>query len=133
MISDPISDCLTRIRNASRVFIPVVRIPFSKIKLEIIKILHNEGYILNYKVVEDGKSIKDKIIMVALKYRRKEPAIYRLERISKPGCRKYFKSENLPRMYNGLGIAIISTSQGVMTDKEARKRGVGGEGLCSVF
>ncbi|MBU2651118.1 MAG: 30S ribosomal protein S8 [Bacteroidetes bacterium] len=131
MITDPISDYLTRIRNAMMAGHRVVEIPASNIKKDITKILFEKGYILNYKFEDDGVQ---GTIKIALKYHpvTKQPAISRLERISKPGLRKYVNADKLPRVLNGLGIAIISSSQGVITDKEARKNNVGGEILCYV-
>lgn len=130
-ITDPIADYLTRIRNASRVGHKVVEIPASNIKKEITKILMDKGYILNYKFIDDDKQ---GIIKIALKYHpsTKEPAITSLQRVSKSGLRKYSNATELPRVLNGLGIAILSTSKGVITDKEARKENVGGEVLCYV-
>lgn len=132
-MTDPISDFLTRIRNASNAKHRVVEIPASNLKKEITKILFEKGYILNYKFVEGGNP--QGIIKIALKYHpvSKVAAIRNLSRISKPGLRKYAQSDNLPRVINGLGIAIISTSKGVMTDKEARSQKVGGEVLCYVY
>jgi small subunit ribosomal protein S8 len=130
-ITDPIADFLTRIRNASSVGHKVVEIPASNLKKEITKILLYKGYITNYKFVEDDKQ---GIIKIALKYNSKtnEPAITDLQRVSKSGLRKYVGSSDLPRILNGLGIAIVSTSKGVITDKEARRENVGGEVLCYV-
>lgn len=132
-MTDPISDFLTRIRNASNAKHRVVEIPASNLKKEITKILFEKGYILNYKFVEGDNP--QGIIKIALKYHpvSKVAAIRNLTRISKPGLRKYAQSDNLPRVINGLGIAIISTSKGVMTDKEARSQKVGGEVLCYVY
>ncbi|NVO02435.1 MAG: 30S ribosomal protein S8 [Bacteroidetes bacterium] len=132
MTTDPISDYLTRIRNACMANHRIVEIPASNIKKEITKILFDKGYILNYKFEDDAVQ---GTIKIALKYHpvNKMPAITKLERISKPGLRKYRSSDNLPRVMNGLGIAILSTSQGVMTDKEARNLNVGGEILCYIF
>lgn len=132
MYTDPIADYLTRIRNAQRAQHRIVEIPASNIKKDITKILFDKGYILNYKFEEDNKQ---GTIKIALKYhfKTKRPAITRLERISRPGLRKYAGSENLPRVLNGLGIAILSTSQGVITDKEAKQAGIGGEVLCYVY
>ena len=132
-MTDPISDFLTRIRNASSARHRVVEIPASNLKKEMTKILFEKGYILNYKFVE-GENPQG-IIKIALKYHpvSKVSAIKSLTRVSKPGLRKYAQSDNLPRVINGLGIAIISTSKGVMTDKEARKEKVGGEVLCYVY
>jgi len=132
-MTDPIADYLTRLRNAVLAKHRIVEIPASNIKKDITKILHEKGYILNYKFDEDVSN-KQGMIKIALKYHpvTKQPAINKLDRISKPGLRKYVRSDNLPRVLNGLGIAILSTSVGVMTDKEARKEKVGGEVLCYV-
>jgi small subunit ribosomal protein S8 len=131
MVTDPISDYLTRLRNAISAKHKVVEIPASNIKKEMTKILMNQGFILNYKIVEDNKQ---GIIKIALKYnnKTKESAIRNLTRISKPGLRKYSGVDTMPRVLNGLGVAIVSTSQGLVTDKEARKNNVGGEPLCYV-
>ena len=133
MYTDPISDYLTRLRNAQMAGHKVVDIPASNLKKEIPKILYDKGYILNYKF-EDEINFQGNI-KVALKYnvRTKMPAIKKLIRISKPGLRKYTDSKNLPRVINGLGIAIISTSKGVITDKEARDLNIGGEVICHVY
>lgn len=133
MFTDPIADYLTRIRNASRAGHRVVEIPASKVKKDITKILFDQGYILSYKF-EDGQNAQG-IIKIALKYDKitKEPVIRKIERISKPGLRKYTGAETLPRVLNGLGIAIVSTSHGVMTSKQARQENVGGEVLCYVY
>ena len=133
MYTDPISDYLTRIRNAQMAGHKVVDIPASNMKREMTKILHDKGYILNYKF-EDDVNFQGNI-KVALKYNSttKKPAIKKMVRISKPGLRKYADSKNLPRVINGLGIAIISTSKGVITDKEARDLKVGGEVICHVY
>lgn len=130
-ITDPIADYLTRLRNAIKANHRVVEIPGSNLKKEITRILFEKGYILNYKFVEDNKQ---GVIKIALKYntQTKESAISSLTRISKSGLRQYAGSDSLPRVLNGLGIAIISTSKGVITDKEARKENVGGEVLCYV-
>jgi small subunit ribosomal protein S8 len=131
MVTDPIADYLTRIRNAVMANHRIVEIPKSRLKEEMTRILMEKGYILNYKV-EDNPF--PGFIKIALKYHpvTKLPAISTLERVSKPGLRKYVDSRALPRVLNGLGIAIISTSQGLMTDKEARIRKVGGEVLCYI-
>lgn len=131
-MTDPIADYLTRLRNAIKAKHRVIEIPASKVKKELTKVLFDKGYILNYKFEDDGVQGK---IKIALKYnsRTKEPAIIKLERISKPGLRKYAGAEELPRVLNGLGIAIISTSKGIMTDKEARTQHIGGEVLCHVY
>ncbi|WP_025741862.1 30S ribosomal protein S8 [Aquimarina pacifica] len=132
MNTDPIADYLTRIRNANRAQHRVVEIPASKVKKEITKILFDQGYILSYKF-EDNTTQGS--IKIALKYDKftKEPVIKELQRISKPGLRKYSGSSEVPRILNGLGIAIISTSHGVMTGKQARQENVGGEVLCYVY
>lgn len=133
MITDPIADYLTRVRNAIRANHRIVEIPASNLKKEITKVLHDKGYIQNYKF-EDGVNYQG-VIKIALKYNpaKKTPAITHLERISKPGLRKYAKADELPRVLNGLGVAILSTSRGVITDKEARDLNVGGEVLCYVY
>jgi len=132
MVTDPIADFLTRIRNGIKANHRIVEIPGSNLKKELTKVLHNKGYIQNYKFVDDAKQ---GTIKIALKYntQTKQSAITSLERISKPGLRKYAGSENLPRVLNGLGIAIMSTSKGVITDKEAKTEKVGGEVLCYVY
>ena len=132
MTTDPIADFLTRIRNASAAGLKMVEIPSSNTKRAMTQILFDQGYILNYKFEEDNKQ---GIIKIALKYNMSTriPAITKLQRISKPGLRKYAGSEELPRVLNGLGIAMISTSKGVITDKEARKLNVGGAVLCYVY
>ena len=131
-MTDPIADYLTRVRNAVMAKHKVVEIPASNLKREITKILHDKGYILSYKFDEDNKQ---GIIRIALKYHpvSKAPAIKSIKRISKPGLRKYAGVNSIPRVLNGLGIAILSTSKGVMTDKEARNELVGGEVLCYVY
>ena len=131
-MTDPIADFLTRIRNAITAGHKVVEIPASNLKKDITKILHDKGYILSYKFEDDNLQ---GIIKIALKYHpeSKVPAIKSLERISRPGLRTYANVDQLPRVLNGLGVAIISTSQGVMTDKEARQQKVGGEVLCYVY
>jgi small subunit ribosomal protein S8 len=132
MNTDPIADYLTRIRNAVRANHRVVEVPASNLKKEITKILFDQGYILSYKfeVSNTQDSIK-----IALKYDRdtKESVIKDLQRLSKPGLRKYAGANELPRILNGLGVAIVSTSRGVMTDKQARSENVGGEVLCYVY
>jgi small subunit ribosomal protein S8 len=132
MTTDPIADFLTRIRNASAAGLKMVEIPSSNTKRAMTQILFDQGYILNYMFEEDNKQ---GTIKIALKYNvsTRIPAITKLQRISKPGLRKYTGSEELPRVLNGLGIAMISTSKGVITDKEARKLNVGGEVLCYVY
>jgi small subunit ribosomal protein S8 len=130
-MTDPIADFLTRLRNAIKANHRIVEIPASNIKKEMTRVLYEKGYILNYKFDEEGPQ---GVIKVALKYHpiTKLPAIRDLRRISKPGLRKYTHAENVPKVINGLGIAILTTSQGVMTDKEARKLHIGGEVLCYV-
>jgi small subunit ribosomal protein S8 len=132
MITDTIADYLTRVRNASSAGHRVVEIPASNLKKEITKILFDQGYILSYKFEADKVQGS---IKIALKYDKitKEPVIRKLQRISKPGLRKYAPSEELPRVLNGLGIAIVSTSHGVMTSKQAKAENVGGEVLCYVY
>jgi len=131
-MTDPIADYLTRIRNAIMANHKVVEIPASNIKKDITRILFDKGYILNYKFEEEGPQGN---IKIALKYNpeTKMSAIKSIQRISKPGLRKYVDKNNLPRVLNGLGIAILSTSQGVITDKEARSLNIGGEVLCYVY
>ncbi|MFI5219945.1 MAG: 30S ribosomal protein S8 [Bacteroidia bacterium] len=131
-MTDPISDYLTRLRNAMKANHRIVEIPASTIKKEITKILFNKGYISNYKF--DETENKQGSIKVALKYHpvSKSPAIKVLRRVSKPGLRKYVSHDSLPRVMNGLGIAVISTSKGMMTDKEARVEKIGGEVICYV-
>lgn len=131
-MTDPIADYLTRIRNGIIANKRIVEIPASNEKVNITKILYDKGYILNYKFEEDDKQ---GIIKIALKYHpeSKHPAIKSLERISRPGLRKYVNKSDIPRVLNGLGIAVISTSQGIMTDKEARNKNIGGEVLCYVY
>ena len=130
-ISDVIADMLTRIRNANDAKHETVDIPASNMKKSIAEILFNEGYIKSYQIVEDGKQ---GIIRVTLKYAaNKQKVIHGLRRVSKPGLRIYSDCENMPRVMNGLGIAIVSTSKGIMTDKKARKENVGGEVLAFVW
>ncbi len=131
-MTDPIADYLTRLRNAMMAKHKIVEIPASNLKKDITKILFEKGYILNYKFEDDGVQGK---IKVALKYHpeTKQSAIKSLRRISRPGLRQYKSKDELPRVLNGLGIAIMSTSQGVISDKEARKNNIGGEVLCYVY
>lgn len=131
-MTDPIADYLTRVRNAILANQRIVEVPASNMKKSITKILHEKGYILNYKFDDDEGP--QGTIKIALKYHpvTKQAAISKLERISKPGLRKYTNAGKLPRVLNGLGIAILSTSKGVMTDKEARNENIGGEILCYV-
>jgi len=132
MVTDTIADYLTRVRNASAAGHRVVEIPASNVKKEITKILFDQGYILSYKFEENEVQGS---IKIALKYDKvtKEPVIKKIQRISKPGLRKYASSGDLPRVLNGLGIAIVSTSHGVMTSKQAKSENVGGEVLCYVY
>ena len=132
MVTDPIADYLTRIRNANSAGHRVVEIPASNLKKEITKILFDQGYILSYKFEENTAQGS---IKIALKYDKatKEPVIRKIQRISKPGLRKYTGSDDLPRVLNGLGIAVVSTSHEVMTSKQAREQKVGGEVLCYVY
>ena len=131
-MTDPIADYLTRLRNAIKAQHRIVDVPASNLKMEITKILFDKGYILNFKFVDEGPQ---GIIKVALKYDpvNKVNAIKKLTRISRPGLRKYTGYKEIPRVLNGLGIAVLSTSQGVMTDKEARELKIGGEVLCFVY
>lgn len=132
MLTDPIADYLTRMRNAIAAKHRVVEIPGSKLKREMTKILFEKGYILNYKFMNEGSH--NQIIKIALKYHpiTKQSAIAELKRVSTPGLRQYVSVDELPRVLNGLGIAIISTSKGLMTDKEAHSLNVGGEVLCYI-
>lgn len=129
---DPVADYLTRIRNAVAASHRVVEIPASNLKKEMTKILFDQGYILSYKFIDDNKQ---GTIKIALKYDKhnNDPVIKELQRISKPGLRKYSPTDELPRILNGLGVAIVSTSKGVMTDKQARRENVGGEVLCYIY
>ena len=131
MYTDPVADYLTRIRNAVRANHRVVEIPASNLKKEITKILFEQGYVLSYKF--DDSTVQG-TIKIALKYNKdtKDPVIKKIQRISKPGLRKYSNSNDLPRILNGLGIAIVSTSKGVMTAKQAKRHNVGGEVICYV-
>lgn len=131
-MTDPVADFLTRIRNAVMAGHKVVEIPASNIKKGITRILFEKGYILSYKFLEEGPQ---GTIKIALKYdpRSKKPAIKSLERVSRPGLRRYTGVDDIPRVLNGLGIAIISTSKGLMTDKEAKTENLGGEVLCYVY
>ncbi len=130
MITDPIADMLTRIRNANQMRYKEVEVPASKMKKEIARILKSEGFIADYK---EKKNNIQNILVLSLKYVDKERVITGLKRISKPGLRVYVKAEEVPKVLNGLGIAIISTSKGVMTDKEARESSLGGEVLAYIW
>lgn len=129
-VTDPIADFLTRIRNASKARKIKVEIPSSKMKAGLAEILKKNGYIYDYKIDEDSKQ---NVISVLLKYSDGEPAINGLKRISKPGLRIYKKSDELPRVLNGLGTAVISTSKGLLTEKEARRQDTGGEVVCYIW
>lgn len=132
MVTDPIADYLTRIRNAIHAGHRVVSVPCSNMKRDMTRILFEKGYILNYRIEDDGLQ---GVIRIALRYdpRTKSYAIRHLRRVSRPGLRHYKGVRELPRVLNGLGIAIVSTSQGLMTDKECRVRGIGGEVLCEIY
>ncbi len=132
MVTDPIADYLTRIRNANSAGHRVVEIPASNLKKQITKILFDQGYILSYKFEDDNLQ---GVIKIALKYDNltKEPVIKKLQRVSKPGLRKYVNADTLPRVLNGLGIAVMSTSNGVMTSTQAKRENVGGEVLCFIY
>ena len=131
-VTDPIADYLTRIRNAQQARHRIVEIPSSKMKKSITEILYDQGYILKYKF--DDAAGKQGIISIALKYDENNiPVIRKLQRASKPGLRKYVGTNDIPRVINGLGVAIVSTSQGLMTDKKARNENVGGEVICFVY
>jgi len=128
-MSDPIADMLTRLRNAGRALLPAVELPHSRLKENLANILKKEGYV--GEVVVDGKTIKK--IKISMKYDGKKSVIEGLKRVSKPGLRKYVGSTEIPRVRGGLGVAVISTSEGVMTDAQARKKNLGGELLCYVW
>ena len=130
VVTDTIADMLTRIRNANQMRYEEVRVPSSNIKKEIARILKDEGYIVDYKVEDENTQ---GTIVLTLKYKDKERVISGLKRISKPGLRVYCKSDEIPKVLNGLGIAIISTSKGIMTDKQARKENIGGEVLAYIW
>lgn len=130
-VNDPIADYLTRIRNAQIAGHRMVDIPASNLKKRLTEILYNQGYILRYKFVEDDKQ---GMIRIAIKYNKDgEPVIKKMGRISRQGLRKYSNAKEIPRVINGLGIAIVSTSRGIMTDKQARQENVGGELLCYIY
>jgi small subunit ribosomal protein S8 len=128
-LTDPIADMLTRLRNAAQAGHPNVRVPVSKLKISLANILHEEGYIRGYQLVAKGREMR-----IRLKYDAyRKPVVRGLKRISKPGRRVFAGKDELPRVLNGLGVAVVSTSQGLMTDKEARKRGIGGEVIGFVW
>jgi small subunit ribosomal protein S8 len=130
-MTDPIADMLTRIRNANTVGHPTVEMPSSKLKVQLAKLLKEEGFITDYEVKDAGKF---KVLSITLKYDAKnKPIITKLERISKPGLRTYSKAKNIQKVLGGLGVAIVSTSKGLMTDRKARKENLGGEVLCYVY
>ena len=131
MNTDPIADMLTRIRNANQVSHKEVEMPASNLKVELAKLLKSEGYISDYSVKEVGKF---KVLNVALKYdTENNPVITNLQRVSKPGLRTYSKAKNLPQVLGGMGIAVVSTSKGLLTDRKARKENVGGEVVCYIW
>ncbi len=131
MNTDPIADMLTRIRNANMVSHPSVEIPSSKLKVELAKLLKEEGFITDYTVKEVGKF---KVLEIELKYdEKRKPVITSLKRVSKPGLRTYCKAKNLPQVLGGMGVAIVSTSKGLLTDRKARKENLGGEVLCYIY
>ncbi len=130
-ITDPIADMLTRVRNAGKAKFNSVDIPGSKIKIEMARVMKDEGYIRNYKFIKDGKQ---GILRVYLKYTDSQaPVIQELKRVSKPSRRVYVSSDEIKTVYNGMGISILSTSRGILTDKQARKQKIGGEVLCNIF
>ena len=130
-MTDPIADMLTRIRNASMVAHPSVEMPSSKLKVQLAKLLKEEGFITDYSVSESGNF---KVLTITLKYDAKnKPIITKLERVSKPGLRNYSKAKNLPKVLGGMGVAIVSTSKGLLTDRKARKENIGREVLCYVY
>jgi len=130
-MTDPIADMLTRIRNANQVSHQTVDVPSSKLKVQLAKLLKEEGYITDYEEKTEGKF---KVLTITLKYDAKnKPIITKLERISKPGLRNYSKAKNLPKVLGGMGIAVVSTSKGLLTDRKARKENLGGEVICYVY
>ena len=130
-MTDPIADMLTRIRNANQVSHTTVEMPSSKLKVQLAKLLKEEGYITDYEVKDEGKF---KVLVITLKYDvQNKPIITKLERVSKPGLRSYSKAKNLPKVLGGMGIAVVSTSKGLLTDRKARKENLGGEVLCYVY
>ena len=129
--TDPIADMITRIRNAQLRALNTVLIPNSKLRARILDVLKEEGYISDYKPTSDEKNIKS--LLVSLKYNNGMPVIKEISRVSKPGRRVYTKADSIPRIQNGLGIAIVSTSRGIMSDNDARSKNIGGEVICKVF
>ena len=132
-ISDSIADMLTRVRNASNARHEKVDVPASKMKVEIIKIFKNEGFIKNFKLIEDDKQGEIRIFLKYEADQNKTPVIRGISRVSRPGLRKYTGKKDMPRLYNGMGTIIVSTSRGVLTDRKAREYGVGGEIICSIW
>ena len=131
MNTDPIADMLTRIRNANAVSHPTVEMPSSKLKVALAKLLKSEGFVVDYSEREEGKF---KVLTITLKYdEANKPVITNLKRVSKPGLRSYCKAKNLPQVMGGMGIAIVSTSKGLLTDRKARKENLGGEVLCYIY
>ena len=130
-LADPIGDMLTRIRNAQMRYLNTVTIPSSKFRARILEVLKQEGYISNYKLLSEAKNKSS--LLVDLKYHNGSPVIREIKRVSKPGRRIYAKADSIPKIQNGLGIAIVSTSKGIMTDNDARNKNIGGEIICKVF
>lgn len=131
MYNDPIADMLTRIRNGSSASLPMVEVPVSKLKIELAKVLQKEGYVRSYEIREAGDR---KTLRILLKYDQNGyPLIRKLVRVSRPGLRKYYKVDNLPRILSGAGVAIVSTPKGLLSDREARRERVGGEVLCYIY
>ena len=128
---DPIGDMITRIRNAQMRLLSNVKIPASKFRAKILDVLKKEGYISDYKIINDSKNIES--LSVDLKYSKGSPVIKEINRVSKPGRRIYAKAGSIPKIKNGLGLAIVSTSKGIMTDNEARNQKIGGEIICRIF
>lgn len=132
-VSDPIADMITKIRNASRAGHEKVEIPGSKLKVEIVKIFKNEGFIKNFKLADDGKQGIIKIFLKYVANSNKTPVINDIQRVSKSGRRQYVGKDDIPRVFNGMGTCIVSTSHGVLTDRKAREQGVGGEVMCYIW
>ena len=130
-LADPIGDMLTRIRNGQMRSLNKIEIPFSNFRLKILEVLKKEGYIINFNIIDEKNKIKS--ILVDLKYYEGQPVIKEIKRISKPGRRVYSRADSIPRVLNGLGLAILSTSKGVMSDSEAVKNNLGGEIICRIF
>lgn len=133
MHSDPVADLLTRIRNGSRARLATIDVPRSQLKLKIVELLKSEGFIEDFRDVA-GKTSGQSVIEVKLRYdEKREPVISHIKRVSKPGMRHFFRCQDIPRVQSGLGIMILTTSHGLMTDKQAKKAGIGGEALCTVW